>query len=128
MSTSHGLIIGLSRNEKLQKYRIIVSGYYLNKWLVHFLTYLLLPCLFFSATFLNLCKPRTTLFLLCRAGPPRLAFYGKGLACSPRWLRMVNAGWLGSMRSEIFLLIIFQGCCTKQVAILLGQTWESRDK
>ena len=97
---------------------------YLNKWLVHFLTYLLLPCLFFSAAILNLCKPRTTLFLLCRAGLPRLAFYGKGLACSPSWLRMVIAGWLGSMRSEIFLqmkFIIFQGCPTKQVAFLAGQ-------
>ena len=36
---------------------------------------------------------------------------------------MVNAGWLGFMRSEIvsdMKLIIFQGCPTKQVALLPG--------
>ena len=40
------------------------------------------------------------------------------------WLGMVNAGRLGSMRSEIFLkmkFIIFQGCPTKQPAFLPGQ-------
>ena len=33
----YGLIIEFSRNEKLQKYRIILSQhtYYLHKWLVH---------------------------------------------------------------------------------------------
>ena len=38
---------------------------------------------------------------------------------------MVNAGWFGSMRSEILLqmkFIIFQGCPTKQAAFLPGQT------
>ena len=37
---------------------------------------------------------------------------------------MVDAGWLGSMRSEICLqmkFIIFQGCPTKQAAFLPGQ-------
>ena len=50
MSTSYGLIIELSRNEQLQKYRIILSQHpdYLYKWLVHLnLTCLLLPSLFF---------------------------------------------------------------------------------
>ena len=36
VSTSYALIIDLSRNEKLQKYRIILSQHtnYLHKWLV----------------------------------------------------------------------------------------------
>ena len=36
----------------------------------------------------------------------------------------VNAGWFGSMQSEIFCemkFIIFQGCFTKQAAFLFGQ-------
>ena len=44
---------------------------------------------FFSARFLNMCKPRTKLYLLWRAGPPGLVFYGTGLAHLPNWL-----GWL----------------------------------
>ena len=49
MSTSYCLIIEFSRNEKLQKYIIILSQHtnYLHKWLVPFLTCLLLPCFFF---------------------------------------------------------------------------------
>ena len=37
MFNLYGLIIELSRNEKLQKYRIILSQHtsYLHKWLVH---------------------------------------------------------------------------------------------
>ena len=100
---------------KLQKCRIILPQHanYFHK--IHFLTCLLLPCL------LNMCKPRTTLFLLWRAGPPGLAFYGSGIVCLLCWLGMVNAGWLGSIQSEIFLqmkFIIFQGCPTKQAAFL----------
>ena len=72
MSTSHGLIIELSRNEKLQKYRIILSQHtnYLHKWLVH-----LNFDMFTAATFIFFCKipkmwkPRTTDFLW-RADPP----------------------------------------------------------
>ena len=69
---------------------------------------------FFSARFLNMCRPRATFYLLWRADPTRLAFYSSGLACLPSWL--VNAGWLGYMRSEIFLntkFMITQGCPTK---------------
>ena len=37
MSTSYGLVIKFSRNEKLQKYRIILSQHtnYLRKWFPH---------------------------------------------------------------------------------------------
>ena len=71
---------------------------------------------FFSRKFLNVCNPRTTTYPLWQPGPPGLAFYGSGLACLPSWLGMMNAGWLYSMRSEIFLqmkFIIFQGYPTK---------------
>ena len=87
------------------------------------MTYLLLPCLFFSARFLNMCKVRTPLYLWW-AGPPRLGFYGCGPAWLQSWLGMVNVDGLGSMRSEICLKIkffIFQVCPTKQAAILPGQ-------
>ena len=79
---------------------------------------------FFSVIFLNICKPRTTFYLLlgpCQSG---LAFYGKGPAHLPSWLGMMNTGWLSSMRSEVPLqmkFIIFQGCPTKRGASLLGQ-------
>ena len=84
MSTSYGLIN--SRNEKLEKYRIILSqrtNYYKSDWSTYILTW--------------------------------------GLACLPSWLGVVNAGWVGAVRSEIFLqmeFIIFQGYSTKLTAFL----------
>ena len=36
---------------------------------------------YFSRRFLNVCKPRTTLYPLWQLGPPALGFYGSGLAC-----------------------------------------------
>ena len=54
----------------------------------------------------------------------RLRFYGSGLASLPSWLGIVNVGWLGSIRSEMFLImkfIIFQGCLIKQAVLLPGQ-------
>ena len=118
MSTSYGLIIELSRNEKLKKYQIILSQHtsYLHKWLVHFLIYLVLLYLFFSGKFLDVCKHRTTTYPIWQPDPPGLPFYRSVLACLPSWLGMTNAGWLCSMESEIFLqmkFIIFQSCLTK---------------
>ena len=78
---------------------------------------------FFSARILNMWMSRTTFYLLWRAGPPGLGFYGSRPARLPSWLGMVNAGRLGSMRSEIFLkmkFIILQGCPTKQADFYLG--------
>ena len=127
MSTSYGLIIELSRNKKLQKCRLTLPKYtnFSHKWLVLLnLTCSLLPCLFFSMRFLNMCKPGTIFHLLWWTEPTGLAFYGSGSACLLSWLGMVNAGWLGSMQSEIFLmmkLIIFQVCSTKQAAFLPEQ-------
>ena len=62
---------------------------------------------FFSARFLNMCKARTTFYLLWRDGPPGLGFYGSGPACLRSWQEMLNVGRLGSMRSEIFLKMKF---------------------
>ena len=120
------MIIELSRNEKLQNYRIILSirlqfqhTTYLNKYWSTFWQCLLLPCLFFFCEI-----PKYVLSKhLWWAGPPGLAFYGSGLACLLSWLDMINAGWLSSMQSEILLqmeFIIFQGCPTKQAAFLPG--------
>ena len=80
---------------------------------------------FFSARFLNMCKLRSTFYLLWWVCPPGLGFYGSGPARLPSWLGMVNADRLGFMQSEIFLkmkFIIFQGCPTKQAAFLPGQS------
>ena len=120
MSTSYGLIIEFSRNEKLQKYRIILSQHtnYLHKWLVHFLTCLLVLCLLFLLWDSEICASQE------RARPSRFTLYGSGIASLLSWLEIVNAGWLGSLRSEIFLqmkFIIFQGCPIKQAAFLPGQ-------
>ena len=71
---------------------------------------------FVCGKFLDVRMPRTTTYPLWRPGPPGLTFYGSGLACLPSWVGMVNAGWLCSMRSEIFLkmkVIIFWGCPTE---------------
>ena len=72
-----------------------------------------------------MCKPRTIFYLLSRAGPPGLAYYGSGLVCFPSWLGMLNARWLGSMRSGKSSLkmkfTIFQGCPTKQAAFVPAQ-------
>ena len=123
----YGLNIKLSRNEKLEKYEFILSQRtnYLQKWLVLFSIWLLLPCLIFFFCEVPICASlEQSFYRLWRAGPPRSAFYGSGLACLPSWLRMVNGGWLISMWSEIFLqmkFIIFQGCPTKQAAFLSWQ-------
>ena len=72
--------------------------------------------IFFSGKFLNVRRARSTTYPLRQPGPPGLDFYGSELACLPSCLGMVYAGWLYSIRSEIFLqmkLIIFQGCPTK---------------
>ena len=63
-----------------------------------------------------MCASQEQQHSLQQPGPPGWAFYGSGLACIPSPVGMVNAGWLCSMRSEIFLqmkFIIFQGCPTK---------------
>ena len=119
------------KESKLQKYRIILSQHtnYLQKWLAHFLTCLLLPC-FFSARFLKMCKPKTTYISFDRLphldclDPTGLAFYGSGLACLQSMLGIMNAGWLGSMQSETFLqmkFFIFQGYPAKLAAFLPWQ-------
>ena len=85
---------------------------------------LLLSCTFFSAGFLNMCKPRTTPYLTWQVSSPGLALYERGQAHVSSWLGMMSAGWFGSISSEMFLqmkLIIFQGCPTKQTAFLHWQ-------
>ena len=52
--------------------------------------------IFSSVIFLNRCKQE-------QASQHRLVFYGSWLASLLSWLGMVNAGWLGSIRSEMFL-------------------------
>ena len=44
----------------------------------------------FSMKFLNMCKPRTTIYFL-RFGPPGFISCGSGLECLPSWLGMVDS-------------------------------------
>ena len=91
------------------------AAYYLHKWLVYLLK-CLLYFFFLGNSYIFIYKPRTTLCPFWQPGPPGLTFYGSGLECLPSWLGMVNADWLYSIRSKIFLqmkFIIFQGCPTK---------------
>ena len=75
------MIIEFSRNEKLQKYRIIHSQQtnYLQKQLVHFLTCLLVPCLFFPQRDSWICANQE------QTGPPQFGFHESGLASLPSW-------------------------------------------
>ena len=78
--------------------------------------------IFFCGKFLNECQLKTKTYPLWHPGLPGLAFYESGQACLPSWLGILNAGWLCSMWSKIFLqmkYIIFQGCPTK-VTFYLG--------
>ena len=106
---------GIQNCKSTESFCRSILAIYTNDWSTFWYVYCC--CVyFFSGKFLNVCKPRTTTYPLWQPGPPGLAFYGSGLACLPSWLGMVNAGWLCSMRSEIFLqmkFIIFQGCPTK---------------
>ena len=63
MSTSYASIIEFSSHEKLQKERIILSQHtnYLQKCLVHFLTCLLVSCLFFFCEIANYVQAKNRL-------------------------------------------------------------------
>ena len=52
---------------------------------------------FCFARFLNMCKPRTIIYLFCRACLPGLAFYGSVVKYLLSRIGMVNAGWLTSI-------------------------------
>ena len=128
MSTSYGLINsqGIKFWKSTESFCLSILTIYANDFTqmnllkVHIFT---AAMFFFSMRFLNVCKPRTTFHLLWWAGWSMLAFYGCGPASLLSWLGMVDAGLLGSMRSEIFLqvkFIIFQDCSTKQGAFLPG--------
>ena len=58
-----------------------------------------------------------------QAGSSWLEFYGSGLASLPSWLEMVNAGWLGSIRSEIckWNLSFFQAVPSNRLFFCLGR-------
>ena len=66
--------------------------------------------------FLNICKPRT-------GWPTLIGVLWKWLASLMSWLGMMIAGWLGSIRSEIFLqmkFISFKAVPSKRMSFYLG--------
>ena len=72
--------------------------------------------IFSSATFLNMCKTRT-------GWPTSTDILWSGLACLPSWLGMINTGWLGPIRSEIFLqmkFVIFKAAPLNRLLFYLG--------
>ena len=90
MSTSYGLIIEFSRNEK--------------------------HVYFFLCEFINMCKPST-------GWSTSIDILWSGLACLPSWLGMVNTGWLGLIRSEIFLqmkFIVFKAVLSNRLPFYFG--------
>ena len=119
MSTSYGLIIENSRNEKLQKYKIILSQHtnYLPKWLVqlNFDMFTAAMFIFYSAGFLNsnlspLTGCPTWIGFLWKLDTI-LTELAKDDEC-----RLIRFHVIKQMKS-----IIFQGCPTKQAAFLPGQ-------
>ena len=118
--TSYGFIIEVSRSEKLQKYRIILSQHtnYLHKWLVHLNFDMFIAAMFICfVRFLNMHKLRAKFCLLRWAGPSGLVFYESGPGRLLSWLGMVNAGWLGSIQMKF---IILQGCSTNRFSFYMG--------
>ena len=111
MSPSYSLIIELSRNEKLQKHRIILSQHasHLHKWLVYFLICLLQMCYIVFSEILNVCKPRTTIYLLWNLDPPGTTAYPPwqpgppGFAFLPSML--TKLAWDGECRLALFHVI-----------------------
>ena len=87
------------------------------------MTYLLLLCLFFSVRFLNMCKPTTSTHAGCLTC---IRIYGSELTHLPSCLRMVNAGWVSSMKWEIFSqmkFIIFQKLSHK-IGCIIILSWQ----
>ena len=72
--------------------------------------------IFSSVRFLNICKPRT-------GWPTSTDILWSELACLPTWLAIMNTGWAGSIRSEVFLqmkFIIFKAVSSKMLSFYLG--------
>ena len=130
MSAYYGLIIELSNFQEMKNWRstesfcLSILTIYKNDWSTFWHVYCC-HVYFFSVRFLNRWKLSATFYLRQMTGwPTWIGISGNGSACFPSGLGMMNAGCLGSMRSESFLqtkFIIFQGCPTKQAAFLLEQ-------
>ena len=74
-----------------------VSTYYLFTQMIAPLKFWHVYCshaYFFYARCQNVGKPITGFYLFWWASPPGLAFYGSGPAHLPRWLEIMNPGWL----------------------------------
>ena len=96
-----------------------------HKWFDHLNFDMFSAVIFFSARILNMCTPRTAFYLVQEAGFPGLRLYARGPAHLLDWPRMVKAGWLGSLWSEIFLqmtFILFPPCITKRAGYFPGQS------
>ena len=113
---------GMKNSKSKESFCLSILTIYTNDWSTFWHVYCC-HVYFYFARFLNMCKPRTTLYLICWADSPGLAFYGWGIVCLPSWLAMVNVGWLNSMRPEIFLqmkFIIFMVVSLNRLPFYLG--------
>ena len=96
MPSSYDFIVELSRNEKPQKYRIILSQHTnnLHKWLGHLHFDMFSAAMFiFFREILNMCKPRIRFYLVWWASTPGFEFYGSVLCRFPGWPEVVKAAW-----------------------------------
>ena len=127
MSPSYALIIELSENEKLQKYRIVLSQHngFLHKWLVHLnFDMFTAAMIFFSERFLNMCKPRTTFYLF--DGLARLDLYFmevRWLAYRARWGWWIQASSVPCNRkfSRKWNLLFFKAVPPNRLPFYLGR-------
>ena len=118
MSTFYGLIIEFSRNEKLQKYRIIISQHtiYTNDWSPFWLVYCYRVYLFFCEITKHM-QPKNRLvyldwhFIECASMLTKLAGYDEYRLTGFHPIRIFLANKIHH----------FQGCLIKQAAFLPGQ-------
>ena len=104
----------------------LLTSQWMKNWLLHkWLVYLNFD-IFTAAIYCcpKNCKPRKTIYLLWKVNPSELAFYGSGIARLPNCLAMMNADWLDTIQSKVFLqmkFIILKSSPTKQTVFLPGQ-------
>ena len=81
------------------------------------------PLLIFFSEISKYVQAKSNILSPLTGWPTWIGILWKGLTCLPRWFVLANTGWVGSLRSDIFLqirFIIFQDCHTKQAAFHLS--------
>ena len=108
---------GMKYCKSTEWFFLTILTIYTNDWSPVFYMFTAIMFIFSSAKFPGMCKPRT-------GWPTLIDILWSRLACLPSWLiHMVNTGWLGSIRSEVFLqmkFIIFKAVLSNRLTFYLG--------